>query len=293
MVSSIYEIIERVKSSNNLIHCITNYISANDCANAIIALGNNPIMAEHPLEVKEITEKSKALYINLGSISDSKMKAILTSSVVAFDKGIPRVLDLTGVAGSILRREFAKKIIEKTKPNVIKGNSSEIFSLMRDVSFNCGVDVLDAHKIHDDNLEEKINLLLPFAKKIGATLVISGAIDIVIGDEDCFIVKNGHTMMSKITGSGCLLGAIITTFIATLNNEVNNKTDYRKKMYYAVLGAISYLGICGELAGAEIYDGNLASFPLGCGSFRVRFIDWISLLNKKEFCDRARIIKIR
>ena len=60
-MKKLHEIRDVVQHKHPLIHCITNPISINQCANAILAVGARPIMAEHPLEVREITKTADAL----------------------------------------------------------------------------------------------------------------------------------------------------------------------------------------------------------------------------------------
>ena len=120
---------EAVISQAPLIHCITNPISINDCANVVLALGAKPIMAEHPKEVHEITALAKALAVNLGNITDARAESIFISGGVAKNAQIPCVIDVVGVACSALRMELAQRFIRECAPCVIKGNLSEIKAL--------------------------------------------------------------------------------------------------------------------------------------------------------------------
>ena len=117
---------EAVISQAPLIHCITNPISINDCANVVLALGAKPIMAEHPKEVHEITALAKALAVNLGNITDARAESIFISGGVAKNAQIPCVIDVVGAACSALRMELAQRFIRECAPCVIKGNLSEI-----------------------------------------------------------------------------------------------------------------------------------------------------------------------
>ena len=114
-----------LKQTNNLIHCITNPISINDCANLILALGAKPIMACHPDEVESITSNSSALALNLGNFDDIRAKSMMISAKCAKENKIPFILDLVGVACSTLRLNYAKELVSLYCPTVIKGNISE------------------------------------------------------------------------------------------------------------------------------------------------------------------------
>ena len=105
------EIRAAVRDRRPLIHCITNPISINQCANAVLAAGARPIMAEHPAEVKEITESADALVLNLGNITDVRMESMEIALRAAKEKGIPVVLDAVGTACSGLRRKFAARLL--------------------------------------------------------------------------------------------------------------------------------------------------------------------------------------
>ena len=132
---------EAVISQAPLIHCITNPISINDCANVVLALGAKPIMAEHPKEVHEITALAKALAVNLGNITDARAESIFISGGVAKNAQIPCVIDVVGAACSALRMELAQRFIRECAPCVIKGNLSEIKALAGVDNAAQGIDV--------------------------------------------------------------------------------------------------------------------------------------------------------
>jgi len=123
----IYGKIHELSDISPLIHCITNPISINFCANAILALSCRPMMAEHPCEVREITEGADALLLNLGNITDVRMRSMEISARCASEKDIPCILDLVGTACSELRRNYANGLLGKCRFTVIKGNYSGFF----------------------------------------------------------------------------------------------------------------------------------------------------------------------
>ena len=125
---SLGDLRKRIKEEKPLIHCITNPISIHDCANIILAAGTRPIMAEHPLEVEEITATAGALMLNLGNITDVRMESMERSLRTARKAGIPVLLDLVGVSCSSLRNDFSQNLLEIGGISVIKGNMSEILT---------------------------------------------------------------------------------------------------------------------------------------------------------------------
>lgn len=264
LIKNLLQIKNSVKVKKPLIHCITNPISINDCANVVLAVGGKPIMAEHPLEVAEITSVSKALGVNLGNITDVRMESMLISGKVALEKKIPQVIDLVGVACSTLRLEYARKFISECQPNVIKGNMSEIKAICGMYSNSKGIDVGIDDILTDENFNDTIKILKDFAKEIGAVIAVTGVIDIITDGADIYFVENGCNMLSMITGTGCMVNSLIATYISS--GDILEGT----------LLAIALMGIGGELS------QNVK----GTGSFRTELIDNIfnisdEILNKK------------
>lgn len=135
-----FDCMEQLRVQKPLIHCITNPISITQCANAVLAVGARPIMADHPGEVEEITAQSQALLLNLGNITDVRMASMQFSAAVAKQKRIPILVDGVGIACSKLRREYVQTLLEIATPTVIKGNYSEIQALWQDTYQSAGVD---------------------------------------------------------------------------------------------------------------------------------------------------------
>lgn len=265
-INNLLQIKQSVKLNKPLIHCITNPISINDCANMVLAVGAKPIMAEHPLEVAEITAKSKALGVNLGNITDTRMESMLISGKTAFENKIPQVIDLVGVACSKLRLEYAKKFISQCHPNVIKGNMSEIKAICGIKSNSKGIDVGECDIVTEKNYIENVEILKKLSLETGAVIAATGVIDIIANSTDAYLITNGCEMLSMITGTGCMLNALIASYISSGH----------------ILGgtvlAITLMGICGELS--QHVKGN--------GSFRTELID-----NMFSISDNVIIEKIR
>lgn len=259
----ILQVQNNIKKKSPLIHCITNPISMNNCANVILATGAKPIMAEHPLEVGSITSLSQCLLLNLGTISDLKMKSMRISSKLANGLKIPIVLDLVGVGVSQLRMDFAREIIDQHKPQVIKGNISEIRTFCQLDSNPIGIDAGKIDELSQANLKESIDMAKNLSKKNQAIVLISGCQDILTDSKTTYLVKNGSQHLANITGTGCMLTALVAAFISC--------GDYLDSSLMALLT----MTISGELANAQ----------LGYGSFFIDLIDKISTM------DPARIIK--
>ncbi len=238
-------LLQKVKDEKPLVHCITNHISINDCANALLAMGTKPIMAEHKDEAAEITAASDALVVNLGNISDSRMAAIRASGKAASEKNIPCIIDAVGVGCSKLRLNFLLDFIENCKPCIIKGNESEIRALCGLEHHAKGIDSGD-----NGGLSERAGIAQNAAKMFDTTVLMSGKTDIISDGEHTYAAENGHEYMSLVTGTGCLLGAVTGAFLTVA-----------EPLEASVAAAVA-MGIAGEYA-AEICKGSISRFHGG------------------------------
>lgn len=252
----------KVREDYPLIHCITNPISISLCANAVLAVGASPVMAEHPREVEEITKSADALLVNLGNITDVRMESMKISAKAAFNNHIPFVLDAVGVACSELRRNYALDLIQSYHPTLIKGNYSELRALYQRDYNSRGVD--SDTSLSSDTMTQ---ICVELAKRYQAFILASGKTDIITDGEQIFYIYNGIPQLSKITGTGCTLGALCATYLAV-------KADIS-----AIVTACTVLGICGELAGTD--KGN--------GTFAMYLIDHLSTLTEADFNKSVRM----
>ena len=261
----IHNIRKTVKQTQPLIHCITNPISINQCANGILAIGARPMMAEHPREVAEITQTAQALMLNLGNITDARMESMRISAKTANEMGIPILLDAVGISCSSLRREYAKNLLNTAIPTVIKGNYSEIQALYQD-SYHCtGVDAdsgLDLQTIDHASVS--------LARSLGTVILASGKVDIVTDGNRLYHIHNGTPLLSQVTGTGCLQGALCASYLSA------------KPGIEAVITGSSVLGICGELARTD----------RGTGTFLCHLMDKLSTLSDTEIEQYLKIEEI-
>ena len=227
-----------LRKKRPLIHNITNYVTANDCANILLACGASPIMADDAQEVYEITSLCDGLNINMGTLRTRTVSSMLIAGKRANELNHPVVLDPVGVGASKFRRETAMKLLSEIKFTAIRGNLSEIRTLFYESPNTNGVDVNDADKITEENLSDIVMFAKSFSKKTGAVISITGEIDIVSDGEKAYCIRNGHPMMSFVTGTGCQLSALTAAFI-TANKEHPLR---------AVAAAVCTMGYAGETA---------------------------------------------
>lgn len=237
------EILRRNREKRPLVHCITNYVTANDCANLLLASGASPIMADDPEEAEEIVSMCGALVLNLGTPNPRKLEAMLRAGQAANRLGRPVVLDPVGVGGSELRKTAARRLLEQVRIAVIRGNASEIRTLVQGTSAHRGVDTDEG-----GSFEASCRLAGQLADSVGAAVVLTGETDVVTDGRTVFCVRNGHPMMRTVTGAGCQLSSLTGAFAAVWPGDT----------LHAALAAVCAMGLCGEIAHQRLsaMEGN-------------------------------------
>lgn len=264
--------LENVRFNTPLVHNITNYVTVNDCANAILAIGGSPIMSDEIEDVKDITKICKALNINIGTLNRRTIDAMFLAGKISNELSHPVILDPVGAGASELRTKTAKDLIDKVNFSVIRGNISEIKALALGGATTQGVDADIADKVTKENIDTVISFAKDFSKRTGATVVITGETDIIADSKKAYCVYNGHPIMSRITGSGCMLSAIIGAFMGA-NPE--NITE-------AALSAVCVMGICGERAYNRLKENE------GNATFRTFLIDELFNIDTEILGEYAR-----
>ncbi len=242
--------LENVRKTCPLIHCITNYVTVNDVANALLAIGGSPIMADDIRETSDITSICSALVINIGTLNERTIPAMFNAGQTAKKLGHTVVLDPVGAGASPLRTETALELLEKIKPDVIRGNISEIKTLAHGSGFTSGVDAAEGDTVTEQNLDASVRFVKDFAKSCGAVVAVTGKIDLVSDGGRCYVITNGAAQMSRITGTGCQLSALTAAFAAA--NSQDKCT--------AIAAAVCSMGYAGELGVLRMSenDGNCA-----------------------------------
>lgn len=270
--------LENVRENNPLTHCITNSVTINDCANAVLAIGGSPIMAEDEEEMEEVVEIADVLVINIGKLSKEQIKAMNVSAAHATKTNTPIVLDPVGAGISQLRNNTIKYLVENNNITAIRGNISEIkaianiIGLLNTESAAKGVDVSEDDIISRDNLEINGNLVKELAKKLDTVVIASGPLDIISNGETTIVLDNGDEMMPLITGSGCMLTSIVGSCVA-----VNDPFEG------SILASIA-MSLAGEKARKQVDENNL-----GTGSFRTFLIDYLYKTNVESLINESKI----
>lgn len=250
--------LENVRTVAPLLDNITNFVTVNDCANIQLACGASPIMADHPGEVEEIVPACGGLCINLGTLTDSAIQAMFLAGKKANELGKPIVLDPVGVGASRLRTDTADRLLREVRFTVIRGNISEIKCLAAGAGSAHGVDAAAADKVTDGNLDQTVAFAQDLSRRTGAAIAISGAIDIVADPDRAYVIRNGVETMARITGSGCMLTALLGAYLAA---NPDNALE-------AAAACVCAMGLCGELAYEKMVQNGA-----GNSSFRNYLID--------------------
>ena len=249
--------LDRVRERRPLIHCITNYVTANDVANLLLACGASPIMADEPEEVEEITARCAGLCLNLGTPSRRTIPSLMRAGVKAGELGSPVVLDPVGVGASTLRLRTAQDLMARVPFTVLRGNVSELRALAGGQEHTRGVDAGGADAVTEAELERGVAFAKGTARRTGTVVAVTGAIDLVSDGEQCVVIRNGRPEMGLVTGTGCQLSALTAACLAASP----------ERPLEAAAAAVCAMGVAGELAWARMspQDGN--------ATYRDRIID--------------------
>ncbi|MBO4484690.1 MAG: hydroxyethylthiazole kinase [Lachnospiraceae bacterium] len=262
-----------VKKTRPLVHNITNYVTVNDCANILLACGGSPIMADDAEEVEEITAVCGGLNINIGTLNRRTIEAMLLAGKKANELGHPVVLDPVGAGASRLRTETALSLVKNVKFVVIRGNMSEIKTLAFGSGTTKGVDADVADSVSEENLDDAVVFAKGVAKKLKTVIAITGAIDIVTDGEKAYCIRNGHPMMSAVTGTGCQLSALTAAYVTA-----NPDTPLE-----AAAAAVTVMGLAGEIAYRRLSEAD------GNSSYRNYIIDAVFRMSPEQLAEGARV----
>jgi hydroxyethylthiazole kinase len=256
-------IIDEVRKQGPLVHCITNYITTNDCANILLSFGASPAMCDAWDEADEFARISEALYINFGTYIQEQEAAAVEAALGARAAKRPIVVDPVG-CGAIRRRiAILGHIHAVAGIDIIKGNMGEIMTLAGKDAEVKGVD----SKGDIPGIEEAVTLL---AVKYRCVVAATGKIDVVGDGRRLARIFNGVETLTRITGAGCMTGALCGAAAACGGSD----------MFSAAVAAIAAMGIAGELAAEK------TQLP---GSFRVALIDSIYGISGETLRQRGKI----
>lgn len=265
MLNKVCEALELIKRRNPLVHHITNYVSVNDCANITLTIGASPIMSDEIDDIKDLIKISNALVLNIGTLNNRTIESMVYFGKEANKINIPIVLDPVGAGATKLRTETALKILEEVKINVLRGNMSEIKSLLG-VSFNTkGVD-------STEKMDGAEYIASSAANRFNCVVGISGEVDVISDGKEIYKVSNGHNNLTKITGTGCMVTSLIGSFLGAGCESLTS-----------CVASYIVMGICGEEAYKKV--GN------NIGTFKVKLFDELFNLDEVKIKEGGKVEK--
>jgi hydroxyethylthiazole kinase len=251
-----------LREAKPLVHQITNYVVMNETANATLALGALPVMAHAHEEVEEMTGLAGALVLNIGTLSEYWIEAMLAAGRAANGRGIPVVLDPVGAGATRYRTDTARRILDEVDVAVLRGNAGEVATLVGVAAEVRGVESIAAGN-------DAGELAHAAARSLGVVASVTGPVDHVSDGERTLSVANGHELLASVTGTGCMSTAITGCFLAANPSVLD-----------AAAEALAAFGVAGE---------DAASVAKGPGTFHVALYDALYALTPESLDERARI----
>lgn len=244
----------KVREMNPLIHNITNIVVANFTANGLLALGASPFMADAPEEVADVAAMSAALVLNIGTLNEQAIHSMLIAGQSAGRHNVPLVLDPVGAGATAYRTRVTHKLINELRITALRGNVAEVAHVAGEPWAIKGVDAGTG----DGDVTA---LAIKAARKLNCVVIITGKDDIITDGTRTFAVSNGHPILTEVTGTGCLLSAVVGAFLAVSGGA----------WVEAAAEAVSFYGIAAEKA-AELTAHK------GPGSFQIEFLNQLALV---------------
>lgn len=248
----IFQAVETVKRTNPMAGSITNSVTVNFVANAQLAVGGSAAMVYFPDEGESLAKAGGALYINVGTLLPIHEQTLPYVAKVLYETGKPWVLDPVAVGIGTLRNQLLRKFKEY-KPDVIRGNASEIIALAGLWELDGGTAVSRVRGVDStDSVVAAKTAAVSLAKWTGGAVAVSGEIDLITDGIVTVYSYGGSYLMPKITGTGCSLAGVIAVYATAATP------------FIAALTGTAVYNLAGARAEKKI-DGP--------GSFQVQFLD--------------------
>jgi hydroxyethylthiazole kinase len=255
--------LRRLRESKPLVHQITNYVVMNETANATLALGALPVMAHAREEVEEMVGLAGALVLNIGTLSERWIEAMLVAGKAAGEGGTPIVLDPVGAGATRYRTETARRLLAELDVTALRGNAGEVATLVGVEAEVRGVESIGGGGDPADLAREA-------ARAFDVVASVTGPVDFVSDGARVLAVSNGHELLATVSGTGCMSSAMTGCFLAA-------KPDAPLE---AAAEALAAFGVAAEDAAVRAH---------GPGTFHAGLYDALYTLDPDELDERARI----
>ena len=266
------ELINKVKEINPLVLHYTNEVTINDCANITLALGASPLMSYSNEEVEEIVSIASSVVINIGTMNSNRLDLFLQAGKAANKFNKPVILDPVGVFATKTRTDFTNKLLNKIKFDVVKGNVAEI-------KFIGGLDVRGQGVDSFDDGEDISEVIKKVAKKLGCIVVATGKVDFISDGNTVIKIFNGTSKLKSVTGTGCMTGSLIGSYLGAYNSLEGRERDNFKKVEVVAMGVLT-MAVSGELADKD----NIA-----IGTFKEELMNNVYEMNIDKLKEYGRI----
>jgi hydroxyethylthiazole kinase len=244
----------RLRERAPLTHCFTNLVVTNFTANLLLAAGASPAMVFAVEEVADFAALAGGVLINVGTVTATEAQAMRVTVRAAGAAGTPWVLDPVAVGGLRLRTDLARDLAGQA-PSIIRGNASEILTLAGEAGGGRGVD-------STATAEQAVDAAAALAVSTGAVVAVSGEVDHITDGDRVVQVPGGHVLLTRVTGVGCGLGALMAAFLAVSDSPLD-----------AASAASAVMAQAGSAAAAT---------ARGTGSFAVALLDELTRLGVED-----------
>ncbi|CAM4189238.1 hydroxyethylthiazole kinase [Streptococcus penaeicida] len=257
--------LEKLRESKPFVISMTNDVVKNFTANGLLALGAVPAMSDYVEDLRDMLKVANGLLINIGTLSEKSLENYQAAIKIASENNVPVVLDPVAAGASQVRLAISQELVKNHPITILRGNASEIAALLGEKQESKGPD--------GGFIEDVAGLALRAEKAFQMPVVITGERDAIALDGSVTLLENGSAMMPLVTGTGCLLGAVLAAFIA-----VADPSQYKD----CLIEALSSYNIAGELA-------EEASANKGPGSYQIAFLDALYNIKDKDVEERIKV----
>lgn len=255
------DLLDELRNATPLVQCLTNHVVSGFTANVLLAVGAAPAMVDIPGEAGVFAPVAGAVLVNLGTINAAQPEAMREAVAAARAAGTPWVLDPVAIGALPVRTALAAELVEQ-RPAIVRGNASEIVALAGAGAGGRGVDSAIG-------VDQAAGDAATLAARIGGAVAVSGPIDLIADGTIRVRVANGDPMLTRVTGAGCSLGAVMAAFAAVGDDRLLSTAA----------------ASCAYAVAAE----DAALTASGPGSFAVALLDALAGLSPDALAERARL----
>ncbi|MFJ4174468.1 hydroxyethylthiazole kinase [Microbacterium sp. NPDC089696] len=268
LAGSAAELLSALREAPPLTHCITNTVVTGFTANVLLALGAAPAMVDIVGESGMFAGIASGLLVNLGTPTPEQCAASLEAVAAARDAGTPWVLDPVAIGALPIRTALAHELFA-AGPTAVRGNASEILALAGESGGGRGVDATDTTDAAGE-------AALGLARRSGAVIAVSGAVDLLTDGERMLRIANGHELLTRVTGGGCALGAVMAAFLEAARGT----------------GADALTAVGAASLVYTVAAERAATVSSGPGSFAVALLDALAAVEPGDLGGAARVEEV-